>query len=315
MATARGQRPAAAEAPGRAEGSPAAIGARICAGTRQQPPATPRAGSTMAADAHQLWKEHGARGRCARVTPSSPFYDGMILRLIVHGDTREQALARLDDALAQTHIVGLAITMPVPAPRGERFFSAGPARYRADPARGGRAVSAREGGACRWPPPRRRGQPAAARAGRAGRRSLQPPRRLALADPVPAPLQFELQKRPARRGLADLRAGRRLRPGGWARGEAAVHGPLAFAPAAGGSMDLQITQTQRRTGCSPCQGETGHIFTPRGTTRIRGALDLLAHAGRSASEGGRPQAAPMPGKGGVVRRQAGDKVAKARPWR
>ncbi len=38
----------------------------------------------------------------------SPFYDSMIAKLIVHGDTREQALARLDDALAQTHIVGLA---------------------------------------------------------------------------------------------------------------------------------------------------------------------------------------------------------------
>ena len=38
----------------------------------------------------------------------SPFYDSMIAKLIVHGDTREQALARLDEALAQTHIVGLA---------------------------------------------------------------------------------------------------------------------------------------------------------------------------------------------------------------
>ncbi len=32
----------------------------------------------------------------------------MIAKLIVHGDTREQALARLDEALAQTHIVGLS---------------------------------------------------------------------------------------------------------------------------------------------------------------------------------------------------------------
>jgi 3-methylcrotonyl-CoA carboxylase alpha subunit len=38
----------------------------------------------------------------------SPFYDSMVAKLIVHGDTREQALARLDEALAQTHIVGLA---------------------------------------------------------------------------------------------------------------------------------------------------------------------------------------------------------------
>jgi 3-methylcrotonyl-CoA carboxylase alpha subunit len=37
----------------------------------------------------------------------SPFYDSMVAKLIVHGDTREQALARLDEALSQTCIVGL----------------------------------------------------------------------------------------------------------------------------------------------------------------------------------------------------------------
>jgi len=37
----------------------------------------------------------------------SPFYDSMVAKVIVHGDTRAQALARLDDALAQTHIIGL----------------------------------------------------------------------------------------------------------------------------------------------------------------------------------------------------------------
>jgi 3-methylcrotonyl-CoA carboxylase alpha subunit len=37
----------------------------------------------------------------------SPFYDSMVAKLIVHGDTRAQALARLDEALAQTRIVGL----------------------------------------------------------------------------------------------------------------------------------------------------------------------------------------------------------------
>ena len=37
----------------------------------------------------------------------SPFYDSMVAKLIVHGDTREQALSRLDTALAATHIVGL----------------------------------------------------------------------------------------------------------------------------------------------------------------------------------------------------------------
>jgi 3-methylcrotonyl-CoA carboxylase alpha subunit len=38
----------------------------------------------------------------------SPYYDSMVAKLIVHGATRQEALARLDAALAATHIVGLA---------------------------------------------------------------------------------------------------------------------------------------------------------------------------------------------------------------
>ena len=38
----------------------------------------------------------------------SPYYDSMIAKLIVHGDTRAQALARLDQALSELHIVGVA---------------------------------------------------------------------------------------------------------------------------------------------------------------------------------------------------------------
>ena len=37
----------------------------------------------------------------------SPYYDSMVAKLIVHGATRQEALAKLDSALAQTHIVGL----------------------------------------------------------------------------------------------------------------------------------------------------------------------------------------------------------------
>ena len=37
----------------------------------------------------------------------SPFYDSMIAKLIVHADNRDQALAKLNQALAETHVVGL----------------------------------------------------------------------------------------------------------------------------------------------------------------------------------------------------------------
>jgi 3-methylcrotonyl-CoA carboxylase alpha subunit len=38
----------------------------------------------------------------------SPYYDSMIAKLIVHGETRQHALSLLDKALSQLHIVGLA---------------------------------------------------------------------------------------------------------------------------------------------------------------------------------------------------------------
>ncbi len=38
----------------------------------------------------------------------SPHYDSMIAKLIVHGDNRPQALARLDQALSELHIAGVA---------------------------------------------------------------------------------------------------------------------------------------------------------------------------------------------------------------
>ena len=37
----------------------------------------------------------------------SPYYDSMVAKLVVHGATREEALAKLDRALSETHVVGL----------------------------------------------------------------------------------------------------------------------------------------------------------------------------------------------------------------
>jgi len=54
------------------------------------------------------------------------------------------------------------------------------------------------------------------------------------------------------------------------------------------------------------QGETRHVFTPQGATRI-GLLDPLAHAGEAAQEGGR-LTAPMPGKVVSFSVKAGDRV-------
>ena len=91
---------------------------------------------------------------CARATRSRPIYDSMIAKLIVHGDTREQALARLDEALAQTHIVGLSTNVQF-----LRHVVRSPSFAQADLdtaliPRERRCCSTRSRWACRWPPPR-----------------------------------------------------------------------------------------------------------------------------------------------------------------
>jgi len=43
----------------------------------------------------------------------TPFYDSMLGKLIVHGDDREQAIARMQRALRELRIVGVATSLPV----------------------------------------------------------------------------------------------------------------------------------------------------------------------------------------------------------
>ena len=57
---------------------------------------------------------------CARATRSRPYYDSMIAKLIVWGDDRAQALARLDAALRGHPHRRPAHQRGVPAPRGRR---------------------------------------------------------------------------------------------------------------------------------------------------------------------------------------------------
>ncbi|UOB06242.1 acetyl/propionyl/methylcrotonyl-CoA carboxylase subunit alpha [[Acidovorax] ebreus] len=237
----------------------------------------------------------------------SPFYDSMIAKLIVHGDARAQALARLDDALAQTHIVGLATNVQFlrHVVKSDSF-----AQARLDTALIPREEAVLFG-------QERVGLP------------------LAAAAAVASQLQREQAQEGAnpfsrRDGWRSLVACRRRfefafngthakawltyeRDGGYqltvGEGEGAARGPLAFTPLAGG-LDLQYAG-QRTCATVYAQGETDHIFTPRGATRIE-ALDLLAHAGEAASEGGR-LTAPMPGKVVSFAVQAGDKVTKGQP--
>ncbi|CAN7605486.1 acetyl-CoA carboxylase biotin carboxylase subunit [Acidovorax sp. LjRoot194] len=237
----------------------------------------------------------------------SPFYDSMVAKLIVHGDTREQALARLDEALAQTHIVGLATNVQFlrRVARTGAFASA-----QLDT-----ALIPREQAVLFHQEPV--GLPLAAAAAVA--QTLLNERASEGADPFSRRdgfhshaltrrrFEFEFGGEHAKAWLTYERDGTLHLVVG--EGDAAVAGPLVFAEQSGG-IELQFAG-QRTRAAVYAQGEVDHVFTPRGATQIT-AIDLLAHAGESAAEGGR-LTAPMPGKVVSFAVKAGDAVTKGQP--
>lgn len=237
----------------------------------------------------------------------SPFYDSMVAKLIVHGDTRAQALARLDEALAQTHIVGLATNVQFlrRVARTDAF-----AQARLDTAlipREQAALFQQESV----------GLPLAAAAAVA--QTLLRERAAEGADPFSRRDGFHTHGVVERRfafefGGAHAKACLTYQRGGTlhlavGEGDAAVAGPLSFT-LQGDGIELQFAG-QRTRAAVYAQGEVDHVFTPRGATQIT-AIDLLAHAGESAAEGGR-LTAPMPGKVVSFAVKAGDQVAKGQP--
>ena len=234
----------------------------------------------------------------------SPFYDSMIAKLIVHGDDREQALARLDAALAQTHIVGLATNVQF-----LRYVLASNAFARAQldtaliererdvlfnqdkiglelavAAAVAQTVLAEQGQQNADPFSRTDGFHSHGAATR--RIDLQ-----YQGEPVAATLRY------ARDGL-QLQVG------------AGAFQPLAATLNGDGSMDLRYGSLRERV-FDYALGETEYLFTRRGATQIT-ELNVLAHAGQSGGEGGR-LTAPMPGKVVSFAVKAGDKVTKGQP--
>ena len=237
----------------------------------------------------------------------SPFYDSMVAKLIVHGDTREQALARLDEALAQTHIVGLATNVQFlrRVARTDAF-----ARAQLDT-----ALIPREQAVLFHQEPV--GLPLAAAAAVA--QTLLHERASEGVDPfsrrdgfhthgvVQRRFEFEFGGEHAKALLTYERGGSLNLAVG--EGAAQVAGPLVFSVGAHG-IELQFAG-QRTRAAVYAQGEVDHVFTPLGATQIT-AIDLLAHAGEAAAEGGR-LTAPMPGKVVSFAVKAGDTVTKGQP--
>jgi 3-methylcrotonyl-CoA carboxylase alpha subunit len=230
----------------------------------------------------------------------SPFYDSMVAKLIVHGKTRQEALARLDAALAQTHIVGLQTNVQFLryVLQSESFANA-----HLDTALIPReeAVLFKQ---------ERIGLPMAIACAVA--QTLLNEKSLEANDPFSRrdgwqshgvalrrfEFEFHGERHPA--ALTYLHDGALH----LAVGDAA--GVLTFSSAAD-AINVQFSE-QRITVKTYQNNDVTYIFSAQGATQIT-AIDMLAHAGVAQIEGGR-LTAPMPGKVVSFAVKAGDKVSK-----
>ncbi len=299
-----------------------AIEARICAET----PDNNFLPATGALDIAR-WPEHVAFCRNADAEPFhqsanvridsgvregdaiSPYYDSMVAKLIVHGQTREQALARLDLALAQTHIVGLSTNVQfLRHVVQSRSF----AQAELDT-----ALIPREQAA------------------------LFNQEKLGLALAAASAIARELHQE---RGRSTPRADGWIDP--WSRSDTwRAHGPAVRrfdfefhgAPQTAllrclhdGALHLAVGDTAgtltvtahgtaldvayagvRQTVHVYARGEVLHVFGAAGATQIT-EIDVLAHAGEGQADTGR-LTAPMPGKVVSFAVKAGDAVVKGQP--
>ena len=237
----------------------------------------------------------------------SPFYDSMVAKLIVHGATRAEALARLDAALTQTHIVGLATNV--------QFLRHVVASESFAQARLDTALIPREAAVLFQQD--RVGRELAVAAAVA--QTLVHEKAGETPDPFSRTdgwrpfgltnrrFDFEYQGEALTAQLAYLHGGTlRLTVG-------EVSGPLTFTALPGDSgtrIDLQF-HGRRQTVQTWQFGEAVHLFCDLGAAVIT-ELDALAHAGETAAEGGR-LTAPMPGKVVSFAVKAGDAVKKGQP--
>jgi 3-methylcrotonyl-CoA carboxylase alpha subunit len=228
----------------------------------------------------------------------SPYYDSMVAKLIVHGDTREEALARMDKALGEFHIVGLQTNVQF-----LRHVVASESFAKADL---DTTLIQRE--AAVLFEQEKIGAPLAM-AGAIAFTLLQE-KAMEAADPfsrrdgwrshgpVSRSFEFEFHGQPHKAQLTYQHEGSL---------QLALNGQpmsLHVEPAADG---LLVTLNGQRSHLQVYRlGEQLHLFGADGATQIT-VIDLLAHAGVAQHEAGR-LTAPMPGKLLSFAVQAGDKV-------
>jgi 3-methylcrotonyl-CoA carboxylase alpha subunit len=247
----------------------------------------------------------------------SPFYDSMIAKLIVHGANREEALARMDAALAKTRIVGLHTNVQFlrHVVQSASFASANldtaliqreaavvfnQEKLGLDLAVAGAVANTlwqerqpeRAANTSLWIDPWAR---------RDGWKPFgQTARRF----------DFEFHDQASSATLTYLHDGAlHLSVQNKEEGidpKAPSAGALVFEPA-GADLEVQFKGQRERLTVYQ-KGETVHLFCAKGATQIL-EIDLLAHAGDTQAESGR-LTAPMPGKVVSFAVKAGDKVAK-----
>ena len=238
----------------------------------------------------------------------SPYYDSMIAKLIVWGEDRAQALARLDLALRDTHIVGLHTNVAF-----LRRCAATASFSNADLDTG---LIEREKAVLFDQP----GLPLRISAAAVVAHTLAVEGATQSCDPWSTRDGFRLFGSATRR--FDLEAGgthhevllSRHHRGGMTltvEGEA-----MAFAVHSTDAETHELflgtePELQRLRVKTYAQGERIAVFGSEGSAVLT-EVDLIAHAGDAPSEGGR-LTAPMPGKLIAFLAQAGDTVTKGQP--
>ncbi|WP_422018252.1 biotin carboxylase N-terminal domain-containing protein [Roseateles sp.] len=234
----------------------------------------------------------------------SPYYDSMIAKLIVWGEDRAQALARLDAALRDTHIVGLHTNVAFLRRCAATASFAG-----ADLDTG---LIEREKATLFDQP----GLPLRIAAAAVVAHTLAVEAATQGTDPWSARDGFRLFGAATRR--FDLESGgthhevllSRHHRGGMTltvAGEA-----IAFAVQSQDAETHELFLGAERVRVKTyAQGERVAVFAANGSAVLT-EVDLIAHAGDGGAEGGR-LTAPMPGKLVAFLAQAGDSVTKGQP--
>ena len=281
-----------------------AIEARICAETpdNQFLPATGRLHvmRTPAANRFRLGQvrlDSGVR----EGDEISPHYDSMIAKLIVHGDTRAQALARLDQALSELHIAGVAnnIAFLRLVLRSSSFVQAHLDTALID--REKAVLFHQQALPLAW----------AVASAVAAQLQAEQPQSTAWIDPMAKtdgwqlqgeshrPMQFMLGEQ-----LVQAELIRRNR-GGMALRVDAQKGELAWQLQTDGGLRLCWAGQRWTAHVDQVQGVT-HVFAAAGSCSLS-RLNPLAHAAEDAAQGGN-LSAPMPGKLLSFAVKVGDKV-------